>query len=92
MERLGNLTSCSPPSQITHHLVSVGQQSTSDAKKECDFCATNRKVVYLCRCGKKCCMKDLMGHKCAYDYKQSGKKELEEKNPKLKDSKGYQGW
>ncbi len=92
MERLGNLTSCSPPAQITQHLTAATQISPTETKKTCDLCATDRKVVYLCRCGKKCCMRDLMDHKCSYDYKTGGKKELEEKNPKIRDSKNYQKW
>lgn len=91
MEKIGNISSCSPPA-IFSQQICVNNINSDNSSKECDFCASNRKVVYLCRCGKKCCMRDLMGHRCTYDYKNGGKKELEEKNPKIKDSKNYTVW
>ena len=38
-----------------------------------------------CKCGKKFCFKHRYAeqHACTFDYKEAGKKELEENNPKI---------
>ena len=45
--------------------------------------------IKKCRCGFKFCGKHRYSdqHNCSYDYKESGKKELSEKNPKVGGSK-----
>ncbi|CAF1151484.1 unnamed protein product [Didymodactylos carnosus] len=56
------------------------------AKLKCDNCTKRAGVLgYLCHCGKRLCTKCRYSneHRCQFDYKETGRKELLKQNPKV---------
>jgi len=81
-------TTSLPIEQVVNITVS-NLTEKSNMKRTNDRCEMCKKILGLCdvtcKCGKTFCLKHRhsFNHNCTYDYKLEGRKEIEEKNPRI---------